>query len=288
MQGGRRVGHGSCHGEEGRLQREEGWVCSLPLRGKEKLMGQKAQVKQRWPPRKRKQRRAGLLQPTTAGLGHVWWPGGLVGGVEAPTCLHLLLILLPGKRKPACEITSSLSREASEDENVLKKCSLSGWPRALRIQEDGSPGLRTLQGAFGWSCCRRRLLSPSWVPGGPRRCARGGRGGCSYITARRVPLPRALRSRGEGAPGTAMEPQPVPRGRGRPGGESGPSSRGRRAREAAAGEVKVSGCEAPDPHPLLPPLSPPSLPLRPPLTSGAGSSAGSAFPTPPRRPGAAI
>lgn len=102
--------------------------------------------------------------------------------------------------------------------------------------------------AFSFLC----LLSRAATGG----CARGGWGGCSYITARRVLLARALLSRGAGEAGTGMEPQRVPRSRSRPGGESSASRRGRRARKAA-GEVKVSGCEAPDPHPLLPcPLLP--------------------------------
>lgn len=58
---------------------------------------------------------------------------------------------------------------------------------------------------------------------------------CSYITARRVLLSRALLHRGLGEPGTAMEPGPALRGRGRPRGER---SARRRARKAA-GEVKA-------------------------------------------------
>lgn len=153
-----------------------------------------------------------------------------------------------------------------------------------------SKGLWTCPAAASSALPARARVS-RWKPGGG---ARGmllhNRPAASCFLAR-APAPRGLGEPGgrgvvdrDGAGAGAAGPGPPPQG------EMSVKSCGRRAREAA-GEVKVSGCEAPDAHrPPAPgpPLSPPSLPLRPPLTSGAGSPAGSAFPTPPRRPGAAI
>lgn len=99
MKGGSGVAVEVAMGGEGHLPGEEGWVCSAPAKkGEADGVAHTAQVEQCWPPRKRKPWRAGLLPPTTAGLRHVGWPGGRVGGVERhPHALTFCSSFSPGK-----------------------------------------------------------------------------------------------------------------------------------------------------------------------------------------------
>lgn len=120
---------------------------------------------------------------------------------------------------------------------------------------------RSAQDSGGWfnaGCgCLRELWGLSRrafsLPSPERRLGSRGGSGCAaeMLLHNRPPSPASPRGGRRGTRGS--------RGCRGPRGERSATSGGRRA-PGAAGEVKVSGCEAPDPHPLLPVPSFPSSP----------------------------
>lgn len=145
-------------------------------------------------------------------------PGGLGGGVNPPP------ILLHRKNKSGSRDPSLTASGMQCPRMKMCRNALSVWGEALRTQEDGST---QAAGASGSSGACPAAPSPFPLPSGgsglgveaavQRRC--------SYITARRVLLPRGVGAGGRAGAGAAAAP--AGRGARRAAGGGRPGRRGR-------------------------------------------------------------